>query len=391
MGGLRVLLPLERRPDVAAWPGRWLDALLAFRDRLLASPRFQRWATIFPPTRLVARRRARALFDLCAGFVYSQILLACVELRLFDILAEGPQSVAVLARRLALPTEAAERLLRAAAALALVTPRRGGRFGLGPLGAGMLGNPAVAAMVEHHRLLYADLADPVARLREGGSPGQLARYWSYGNADHPGELEAERVAGYSGLMAVSQELVAAEVLDAYPFGRHQHLLDIGGGNGAFLAAVAARTPGLKLTLFDLPAVAALARQRLAASGLGGRINVVGGDFFSNELPRGADLASLIRVVHDHDDHKALALLRSVRRALGAHGTLVLAEPTAATPGAEPIGDAYFGFYLLAMGSGRPRRPEELVALLRAAGFSKVRTLKTRLPIFTRMLVVRSSE
>ncbi len=57
---------------------------------LLRIPRFQRWAAASPLTRVVARRRAKALFDLCAGFVYSQILLACVRLRLFEILAARP-------------------------------------------------------------------------------------------------------------------------------------------------------------------------------------------------------------------------------------------------------------------------------------------------------------
>ena len=64
------------------------------RDRLLASRRFQRWAAAFPLTRPIARRRARALFDLCAGFVYSQVLFACVRLKLFDALAAGPLAVA---------------------------------------------------------------------------------------------------------------------------------------------------------------------------------------------------------------------------------------------------------------------------------------------------------
>ncbi len=55
------------------------------------------WAAAFPLTRPIARRRTRALFDLCAGFVYSQILLACVQLQLFDILAERPATAAALA------------------------------------------------------------------------------------------------------------------------------------------------------------------------------------------------------------------------------------------------------------------------------------------------------
>ena len=60
------------------------DRLLGVRDAILANPGFQRFAGTFVLTRPIARRRAGALFDLCAGFVYSQILLACVRLKLFD-------------------------------------------------------------------------------------------------------------------------------------------------------------------------------------------------------------------------------------------------------------------------------------------------------------------
>ena len=66
------------------------EFVLRWRDRLSASPGFRRWAGGFWPTRFVARRRAGELFDLAAGFVYSQVLKACVELDLFRILAEGP-------------------------------------------------------------------------------------------------------------------------------------------------------------------------------------------------------------------------------------------------------------------------------------------------------------
>ncbi len=70
---------------------------LTFRNKLIANPRFQRWAADFPLTRPIARRNVRDLFDLVAGFVYSQILSACVTLGLFETLAEGPATIAGLA------------------------------------------------------------------------------------------------------------------------------------------------------------------------------------------------------------------------------------------------------------------------------------------------------
>ena len=99
------------------------DRWYAWRDRWLGSADFRRWAAAFPLTRPIARRRARAVFDLCAGFVYSQVLLACVRLRLLELLAERPQSLPVIARRTGLPLEGAARLVDAAIALRLVAAR----------------------------------------------------------------------------------------------------------------------------------------------------------------------------------------------------------------------------------------------------------------------------
>jgi demethylspheroidene O-methyltransferase len=108
------------------------------------------------------------------------------------------------------------------------------------------------------------------------------------------------------------------------------------------------------------------------------------------VPQGADIVSLVRVVHDHDDDRALTILRAARAALPLGGTLLLAEPMAGTPGAEPIGEAYFGFYLLAMGSGRARTPAELDAMLRAAGFAAPRLLPTRTPLLARVMVAKAA-
>lgn len=363
------------------------DCLLAWRDRLVASPRFQRWATAFPPTRPIARRQARRLFDLTAGFVYAQVLLACVQLRLFEMLAEGPREAAQLALDLDLPPDSCRRLLGAAVSLGLLERRAGGRFGLGLLGAAALGNPGVGAMVAHHPLLYADLADPVALLRRGRGTA-LAGYWPYASAGGRA-LGAEEVAPYSALMSASQPLVAGEILDAYPFARHRSLLDVGGGDGTFAAAVARRAPSLRVATFDLPAVADLARARFVDEGLAGRATAFGGDMFRDPLPAGHDVATLVRVIHDHDDGPALAILTAVRAALAPGGILVLAEPMAEAPGAAPVGDAYFAFYLLAMGSGRARTVAELSRLCADAGFSMCRPHHTRMPLTIGVLTARA--
>ena len=363
--------------------------LLSWRNRLLMEPRLRRMASAFPLTRPAARRHTRELFDLCAGFVYSQVLSACIRLDLFQLLEEtGPLTAAVLADRLGLPEARLAVLLRAAVSLRLLEDAGAREYAVGPLGAVLLGNPGLKGMIEHHHMLYADLADPVGLLRGDHGQTGLAGYWGYAGAADPANLEGTEVAPYSELMAASQALVADEILAAYPFARHQGLLDIGGGLGAFVAAVAARAPSLELALLDLPAVAAGARCRLHDQGLGQRVQVHAGDFLSDPLLRGADLVSLVRVIHDHDDEAALALLAAVHAALPRDGTLLLAEPLAGTRRAEAAGAAYFGFYLLAMGSGRPRTRPELEQLLRAAGFHDVKERPTGIPLLVRVLVAK---
>lgn len=382
---------LSQKADAARTPSfadRLLDRWLAWRDGLTGSKAFRRWAAAFPLTRPIARRRASGLFDLVAGFVYTQILLACVRLRLFDLLAQGPQTLETLAPRLGLTDDAAQRLLAAAVALKLVEKRSRGRYGLGPLGAPLVGDAAITSMIEHHAELYVDLADPVALLRGEARTSALAQYWPYAGAEAPDALGSDRVSPYSALMSASQTLVSDEVLEAYSFDKHRCLLDVGGGEGTFLSAVAARAPHLQLVLFDLPAVAERARIKFAERGLSQRTTTCGGSFFSDPLPTGCDLISLVRVIFDHDDAKALMILNAVRRALPDDGTLLLTEPMSGTPGAEAMGDAYFGFYLLAMGKGRSRSAAQLTELLHAAGFGEVRLLRNHLPLQTQVIVAR---
>lgn len=380
------LLPAPHKTSLALHerPKSLADVWFRARNQVLTNRTFQRWAVRMPFARLIAEHRASALFELCAGFVYSQVLYAGVRLKLFEVLAEGPQTVNELAPRLGLSLEATARLLEAAASLKLAERRSHERYGLGIHGASLISNPAVAQMVEHHAMLYRDLADPEALLRGTHSPTELNRFWSYAGQGPGARSTPEQVAHYSALMGSSMALIADDILDAYPLERHRHLIDLAGGEGAFVRA-AARTPGLRLTLFDLPAVAERARQQVDAAGLKERVSVVGGDLFTSTLPEGADVVSLVRVVHDHDDNQALRILKVARQALQPGGVLLIAEPMSGTSGSEAMG-AYFGFYLMAMGQGRPRTSNELERLCRDAGFSDVALAKTRRPMLTRLIV-----
>lgn len=352
------------------------DRIRAWRNRTIADPAFRSRARKWPILRQITNRRANDLFALTAGFVNSQVLLACVELDLFTALKDAPRDTTALARQMALSNDAAERLLRAAEGLELVARTADGRWVLADHGAVLTASPGIVAMIRHHAMVYRDLADPVALLRDPPAETETSRFWSYVG----GAVGAEDGAAYSELMRLSQEMVITEVLDAVDLSRHGRLLDVGGGSGAFVTAVGARWPKLELALFDLPAVAETARARLAGSAIASRLAIHGGSFFEDPIPTDADCYSLIRVLYDHDDDAALRILTAIRSAMGPEDALIIGEPMAGdSAGAKQIA-AYFTFYLLAMRSGRCRTPDDLFDLLKAAGFSRMRKRATALPV-----------
>ena len=368
-------------------PPAWHERIRDRFNALVATDRFQRWSARFPLTRPVTMRRSRALFDIVSGFVYTQTLLACVELDLFAYLASGARTVDELAAHTNLSRASTERLLNAAVSLRLLMKRRHGRYALGALGAPLVGNTGVLALIRHHRMAYQDLSDPVALLRQGADfRTELSRYWSYADAPRPQQIDDARVAAYSEIMADTLPPVAHDVLDAYDLAKHKCLLDVGGGEGVFLALVGQKHPDLQLRLFDLPAVALRAKTRLGQAGFAGRVDCHGGNFHADALPTGADVISLVRVLLDHDDESVLRLLKRVKAALPSGGVLLIAEAMAGVRGAETVGDAYFSFYLMAMGKGRARRASELHQMLQAAGFRRSREVSTRFPIQTGLIV-----
>jgi demethylspheroidene O-methyltransferase len=366
------------------------DRIADWRNRMAASPGFQRWAGSFFLTRFIARRHARELFDLCSGFVYSQVLYAGVQLGLFGKLRNGPLTMEEIATAVGLPLEGTERLVRAASSLDLLEATQDGRWRLTVSGASIAPSTGLEKLIEHNQLLYRDLLDPVAMLRDPHrSQTAIAAYFPYGEAGRPEDVDPVAAARYSDLMASTVPPLAEEVVDAYRVGQHRKLLDVGGGIGAFLSLMAIRAPSLKLMLFDLPAVAVHARAKLEQDGLASRSEVHAGNFQTDPLPPGADLITLVRVLLDHGDEVALTVLRRAREALEPGGTLLVVEPFSGIRGAERVGDAYFGLYLFAMGRGRTRTIAQHQALLRQAGFSRTRLVPTRYPVHTGIIAAQA--
>ncbi|WP_293573249.1 methyltransferase [Phaeobacter sp.] len=346
---------------------RWLD--------VLADRGFHRLAARVPGLRSIARREGAEMFDLVAGFVNSQVLSALLKLQVLDHLRDAPLQVADLARRCGAAPERLQVLCQAGAALGLLRQRGDGCWDLTRKGAVLPHVPGLRGMIEHHDILYRDLAQPevfFARPTET----ELAAFWPYvfGAGAVNDQPTAQR---FSDLMSQSQSLVAEETLACRPLRGVRTLLDVGGGQGRFLRSVAKCHPKLTLQLFDLPQVVANLPDDT------GRIEVFPGSFRDDPLPVGADAISLVRVLYDHDDDTVAQLLQRVFNALPSGGKIIVSEPMLTGQRAT---DVYFAVYTLAMGTGRTRSADQIGTMLREVGFVRVNCLNTHRKYITEVVV-----
>jgi acetylserotonin N-methyltransferase len=174
---------------------------------------------------------------------------------------------------------------------------------------------------------------------------------------------------------ISSPAVAA----AFDLGRFRRLADLGGATGHLAVASCRRYPHLRAVVFDLPAVLPLARELVAASGVGDRVEVVAGDFFADPLPE-ADLFALGRILHDWSEDNVRRLLRAVYQRLPAGGALLVAEKLLDDDRAGPSVALFQSLNMLVCTEGKERTLAEYEALLREAGFGRVDGRRTDAPL-----------
>ena len=181
-----------------------------------------------------------------------------------------------------------------------------------------------------------------------------------------GEIFNSAMTGFS---AQSTAAVAA----TYDFSRVTAIVDVGGGLGTLMATLLKKYPQMNGVLVDRPHVIADARSFLEAEGVAQRCELVSGNFFE-VVPSGGDAYILQNIIHDWDDERATAILKSCRRAISANGKLLLSEMVI-PPDNRPYFGTVFDLEMQVLcGSGRERTESEFRALFEAAGFKLTRVI-----------------
>lgn len=318
------------------------------------------------------------VYELATGAWVSQALGVAAELGVADVLAGGPRPVGEIAAEVGADASTLYRLLRALADRQVFTELDGQRFALTEvsevLRSGVPGSMRAWAVMlarPFHQAAWSGLADSVRT----GEPafdrvhGRPAFDYLAANPEDGRVLNEAMTSASAGAIAPT--------VAAYDFGAYGKVVDVGGGQGALIAAILAAYPGVHGVLFDLPNVIADAGGPLEDAGVARRCDLVGGDFLT-EVPSGGDAYVLSNILHDWDDDRAERILATCRAAMNPGGRLLLVE--AVLPdGPAPNEAKWIDLEMLIMGSGRQRTEGEYRRLFGRTGFALTRVAPTPAP------------
>jgi SAM-dependent methyltransferase len=147
-------------------------------------------------------------------------------------------------------------------------------------------------------------------------------------------------------MHVSGRQLAQALANEYDLSRFKRLLDVGGASGTYTIAFLQRNPVMTAVLFDLENVIPMARKRFAEEKIAHRVDLVAGDFYKDELPKGCDLALVSAVIHQNSPRGNLALYCSIYRALEPGGTLLIRDHVMDESRTKPPAGAMFAINML---------------------------------------------
>jgi hypothetical protein len=320
----------------------------------------------------------QALIQMAGAFNISQVIYVTARVSLVDLLKNGSKTTEELAEATGSSHSGLYRLLRALLALGILTQDSQGRFNVTDLGSYLQADHP--ASVRPYILFLAgeenwqSWGNFLYSIKTGESAFQ--HLFGMNLFEYAGHNREFGEIFNNGMASMTANMVE-ELIAAYDFSRFNHVVDVGGGNGALLAALLKVYPTLQGTVVDLPEVTGQATQLLAEAGVSGRSQAVGGDFFKS-VPTGGDVYILKLILHDWDNQRASEILKNCRQAMAEKARLLVVEgliPEKILPTAAHLNQVIFDLRMLTMTpGGRERTETEFGRLFEGAGLDLVRVI-----------------
>jgi orsellinic acid C2-O-methyltransferase len=254
----------------------------------------------------------------------SQATYVAAQLRIPDLLIDGPKTTEELAAVTGSHAPSLQRLLRALTTIEILHEREDGSFALMPMGE-LLSSESPES-VRAWTLLMGGYNWPVwGNLLYSVQTGKSARTLLTGTEEFQHlEQDPEWAAIFNQAMVDITRLVVPGVVRGYDFSGMNRIVDVGGGYGELLAAILKANPAAHGVLFDLPHAIDNGKRHLENAGLAQRCSFVTGTFFES-VPNGADGYVLKSIIHDWNDERGQLILENCRQAMAPGARLLLVE------------------------------------------------------------------
>jgi hypothetical protein len=304
------------------------------------------------------------ILQLAQSFMECKILHSAADLNLFKILGESPLTASEAADRIGADPHALSMLLDALAAMGFLIKRNESYLCEGAAARFLSDGPAsVLPMVRHMASLWARWSCLTDIVR-----GNDAEEFQF--ARNKEELRA-----FIGAMHVVAAPMASRIVQSLDVSKCRNLLDVGGGSGSYTIAFLRAVPEMRATLFDLPEVIEMARERLGEEELLDRVSFVSGSFYKQEFPAGHDLALISAIIHSNSPAQNQDLYTKVFRSLKGGGRILIRDYVMEPDRTRPRDGAIFAINMLVgTAGGGTYTYEEIETGLLQAGFTGIKLL-----------------
>ncbi len=299
------------------------------------------------------KRSRPNIMNVLGGAWYGQAVYVAAKLGIADMLVDGPQTAEDLARNAGVDEVALRRVLRALASMGIFLIREDGKVELTeeaePLGSNHPNSVRSFAIMVNEEFFEA-----FGHFMETVKTGRPAFDQRFGMSvfeyydSHP-----QAAATFHAAMSNWSKWDTPDIIEAYDFSRFNKVVDLGGGNGAFLSALLNRYSNLSGVLLDRPMGVEAARQ-----GLGGslpRCEIVAGDFLA-DVPKGADLYTIKHVLDAWQDEDVIKLFSNCRASMANGGRVVVLE-SVIEPGNNPSLIKWLDLMMMTVADGGKFRSE----------------------------------
>jgi SAM-dependent methyltransferase len=303
-------------------------------------------------------------------FMTARIVLTGAELDLFSLLADRPMAADEVAAATRSDLRAMTILLDALCALGYLV-KQDSSYQTEPSAVPLLTRDSAQTMlpmVQHMGTLWqtwSRLTDIVLGKAAAGRGG-------------PGALHKDHIKAFIGAMHTAAAKMAPAVVAAVNPAGIRNMIDVGGGSGSYTLAFLQASPKIRATLFDLPEVIDMAKERIEAAEMGGRVTLIPGDFYRDPLPSGHDFAFLSAIIHQNSLAQNKALYSKIYQALEPGGRIVVRDHVMSPDRTQPLDGALFAVNMLVGTSeGSTYTFDEIAGGLASAGFTNIRQLQAK--------------